>query len=201
MYDLFEIGAEGWWFSLFQVVMIDLTLAADNAIVIGMAARNLHGHERRKAIFFGIMAATVIRIIFAIFTMELLQIVGLLLMGGLLLLYVAWKKWRELRADHIQAAAENSDDCPVTFRRAILNIIIADISMSLDNVLAVAGAAREHMDVLVIGLVFSIGLMGIASTWVAKLLEKYRWLAYIGLGIVLYVALSMIYEGWHEVAT
>ncbi len=200
MHDMLNITSNDWWFSLFQVILIDLTLAADNAVVIGMAARNLEEKDRRRAIMIGILAATIIRIIFAIFAVELMQIVGLVLVGGLLLLYVAWKMWREMR----MSALENADGANpaasrVSFPRAVTNIIIADISMSLDNVLAVAGAAREHMDVLVIGLVLSISFMGFASTTIAKLLEKHRWIAYIGLIIVLYVALSMIYEGTMEI--
>lgn len=199
MDDLFQLSNQSWWFSLLQVILIDLTLAADNAVIIGLAARNLKGRERSKAIFIGILAATLIRIVFAIFAVELLNVVGLVLVGGLLLLYVCWKMWRELKGDHVEVKTAGTIGQHVSFKKAVANIIIADISMSLDNVLAVAGAAREHLDVLVIGLVLSISFMGFASTTIAKLLEKHRWIAYIGLIIVLYVALSMIYEGSMEV--
>ncbi len=192
--------SSGWWVALFQVILIDLTLAADNAVVIGIAAAQLDGANRKKAIAIGILAATAIRVIFAIFAVELLEIVGLILVGGLLLLYVAWKMWHDLRAP---AEMVNMNDTTtvekMSFGRAVTTIIIADISMSLDNVLAVAGAAREHMDVLVIGLVLSITFMGVASTAIAKLLHKYHWIAYIGLIMVLYIALTMIYEGSAEV--
>ncbi len=199
MHEIFQLGEQTWWFSLFQVILIDLTLAADNAIVIGMAARCLEPQDRKRAILIGILAATIIRIIFAIFAVELLNVVGLILVGGLLLLYVAWKMWREMHEPAPAPCAETGQITNrVPFSRAVTNIIIADISMSLDNVLAVAGAAREHMDVLIIGLVLSITFMGLASTAIAKLLERYRWIAYIGLFMVLYVALGMIWDGAME---
>jgi YjbE family integral membrane protein len=194
--------------------MIDLVLAGDNAIVIGLAAAGLPKEQRHKAILIGILAATVLRIIFAAATTQLLQIVGLLLAGGILLLWVCWKMWRELRTSHaeeIQAeeALENRDidqDGKIavaaprkTFAQAAWQIVIADVSMSLDNVLAVAGAAREHPVVLIFGLILSIALMGIAASFIARLLQRHRWIAYVGLAIILYVALEMIYRGTHEV--
>src|SRR5262245_32519027 len=200
--------------ALFQVIMIDLVLAGDNAIVIGLAAAGLPKHQRAKVIFWGILAATVMRIGFASVTVQLLQIIGLLLAGGVLLLWVCWKMWRELRH---QAAAHSigglepataggpanfdvPDDQPKkTFGQAIWQIIIADVSMSLDNVLAVAGAAREHPMILVFGLALSIALMGIAASFIAGLLQKHRWIAYVGLVVILYVAAEMIYRGTHEV--
>ncbi|OYU57574.1 MAG: hypothetical protein CFE30_35485 [Bradyrhizobium sp. PARBB1] len=200
--------------ALLQVVGIDLVLAGDNAIVIGLAAAGLPKEMRAKAILVGIIAATVLRICFAAAATQLMAITGLLLAGGVLLLWVCWKMWRELREGHAaeQASAEealegadlNNDGVIApgktkTFRQAALQIVIADVSMSLDNVLAVAGAAREHPSVLVIGLALSIALMGLAASFVARLLNKYRWIAYIGLAIIVYVALKMIWEGWHEV--
>ena len=200
--------------ALLQVIMIDLVLAGDNAIVIGLAAAGLPKEQRHKAILIGILAATVLRIIFAAATTQLLQIVGLLLAGGILLLWVCWKMWRELRTSHaeeIQAeeALENRDidqDGKIavasprkTFAQAAWQIVIADVSMSLDNVLAVAGAAREHPVVLIFGLILSIALMGIAASFIARLLQRHRWIAYVGLAIILYVALEMIYRGTHEV--
>jgi YjbE family integral membrane protein len=196
--------------ALLQVIMIDLVLAGDNAIVIGLAAAGLPKEQRRKAILIGIVAATVLRIGFAAATTQLLQIVGLLLAGGVLLLWVCWKMWRELRQNHaqeaqaIEALSESDVDhdgivagkAPrKTLAQATWQIVIADVSMSLDNVLAVAGAAREHPNVLIFGLILSIALMGIAASFIANLLQKHRWIAYVGLVIILYVAGEMIYRG------
>jgi YjbE family integral membrane protein len=199
--------------ALLQVIMIDLVLAGDNAIVIGLAAAGLPREQRTKAILVGIIAATVLRIVFAGLTTQLLQIVGLLFAGGILLLWVCWKMWRELRTsykeetDATEALVGHDLDqngtvaggAPrKTFSQAAWQIVIADVSMSLDNVLAVAGAAREHPTVLIIGLVLSIALMGIAASFIARLLHRHRWIAYVGLAVILYVALEMIYRGWLE---
>lgn len=198
-----------------QVIMIDLVLAGDNAIVIGLAAAGLPRDQRNKAILVGIIAATVLRIVFAGLTTQLLQIVGLLLAGGVLLLWVCWKMWRELQTTHTEemAAEEALADADLdkdgqvaggaprkTFAQAAWQIVVADVSMSLDNVLAVAGAAREHPYVLVFGLGLSIALMGIAASFIARLLQKHRWIAYVGLAVILYVALEMIWRGAFEVA-
>jgi len=195
--------------AFFQVIMIDLVLAGDNAIVIGLAAAGLPKEQRAKAILAGIIAATVMRIAFAGVTTQLLQIVGLLLAGGLLLLWVCWKMWRELRATHaeeiVSGASINPDGTITahtsqkTFAQATMQIVVADISMSLDNVLAVAGAAREHPYVLVFGLALSVVLMGVAASFIARLLQKHRWIAYVGLAIILYVAMDMIWRGAQEV--
>lgn len=200
--------------ALLQVIAIDLVLAGDNAIVIGLAAAGLPAEQRKKAILIGVLAATVLRIGFAAVTVKLLAIVGLLLAGGILLLWVCWKMYRELRtshADELEAteALSNSDlnsDNAVagktkrkTLGQAALQIVVADVSMSLDNVLAVAGAARDHFPVLVIGLVLSIALMGLAATFIAKLLHRHRWIAYVGLLIIFYVAVDMVYRGTMEV--
>jgi YjbE family integral membrane protein len=197
--------------ALFQVVMIDLVLAGDNAIVIGLAAAGLPEAQRKKAILVGILAATVLRIGFASITVQLLQIIGLLLAGGVLLLWVCWKMWRELRNSHQQqtnfqslSAASTMDAGGAAVRQktlgqAIWQITIADVSMSLDNVLAVAGAAREHPFILIFGLALSIALMGLAASFIARLLEKHRWVAYVGLAIILYVAFDMCYRGALEV--
>jgi YjbE family integral membrane protein len=209
--DIFSVASIT---ALLQVVAIDLVLAGDNAIVIGLAAAGLPAEQRKKAILIGVLAATVLRILFAAITVKLLAIVGLLLAGGILLLWVCWKMWRELRTSHADEeeateALSNSDlnsDRTVagraprkTLAQAATQIVIADVSMSLDNVLAVAGAARDHFAVLVIGLVLSIALMGLAASFIAKLLHRHRWIAYVGLLIILYVALDMVWRGWLEV--
>jgi YjbE family integral membrane protein len=187
---------------LLQVVMIDLVLAGDNAIVIGLAASGLEAKLRGRAILIGIIAATVLRIAFAAFTIELLEIVGLLLAGGILLLWVCWKMWRELRNSRRATSAEVAGGgtlAPKTLWEAAWQIIVADVSMSLDNVLAVAGAAREHPAALVFGLGLSIVMMGVAASLIARLLERHRWITYIGLAVILYVAGDMIYRGFLEV--
>ncbi|MDO9411423.1 MAG: TerC family protein [Pseudolabrys sp.] len=184
-----------------QVMMIDLVLAGDNAVVIGLAAAGLPADQRRKAIIVGIIAATVLRIAFAGVAIQLLQIVGLLFAGGVLLLWVCWKMWRELRSGGHEGGLDahgNVTDAAAprkTFAQAALQILIADVSMSLDNVLAVAGAARDHPNVLIFGLVLSIVLMGVASSFIAGLLTKHRWIAYVGLAIILYVSGDMIWRG------
>ena len=200
--------------AFFEVIFIDLVLAGDNAIVIGLAASGLPREQRNKAIFVGIVAATVLRIVFASIATWLLAIVGLLVAGGILLLWVCWKMWRELRTTESESHAaeealadqglDGSDEIAAgaprkTFAQAAWQIIIADVSMSLDNVLAVAGAAREQPVVLVFGLLLSIALMGAAASFIAGLLRRHRWIAYVGLAIILYVALRMIWDGIFEI--
>jgi len=190
--------------ALAQVIMIDLVLAGDNAVVIGLAAAGLPQAQRAKAILIGILAATVLRIGFASVTVQLLQIIGLLLAGGVLLLWVCWKMWRELRTqpsgDDAIDDTSSADGAPTkTLGQAVWQITLADVSMSLDNVLAVAGAAREHPVILIFGLGLSIALMGLAASFIAKLLHKHRWIAYVGLAIILYVALDMCYRGVLEI--
>ena len=190
--------------ALVQVIMIDLVLAGDNAVVIGLAAAGLPPPQRSKAILVGIIAATVLRLAFAAVAVELLEIAGLLLAGGILLLWVCWKMWRDLRgpgAEDTEAALTKRDaHVPQkTFARAAWQIIIADVSMSLDNVLAVAGAARDHPYALIFGLGLSIVLMGVAATFIARLLNRHRWIAYVGLAIILYVALEMVWRGFWEI--
>jgi YjbE family integral membrane protein len=209
-----EIFTAAGFSALLQVIAIDLVLAGDNAIVIGLAAAGLPAEQRKKAILIGVLAATVLRICFAAITVQLLAILGLLLVGGILLLWVCWKMWRELRTSReeeheateaLSEADLNSDKLIAgkakrkTLAQAATQIVIADVSMSLDNVLAVAGAARDHLTVLIIGLILSIALMGLAASFIARLLHRFRWIAYVGLLIILYVALDMIYRGALEV--
>jgi YjbE family integral membrane protein len=205
--------------ALGKVLMIDLVLAGDNAVAVGLAAAALPQEQRRKAILIGLAAAVVMRIGFALITVQLLAIIGLLLAGGVLLLWVCWKMWRELReqATHDQAEAEHELELALaiehgkgpspeelglkrkTFGAALVQIMIADITMSLDNVLAVAGAAHDHPWIMVFGLILSIALMGVAATYIAKLLNQHRWIGYVGLVVVLYVALHMIWDGARSV--
>jgi YjbE family integral membrane protein len=203
MTDLFLLSRDA-GAALFQVIAIDLALAGDNAVVIGLAAAGLAREQRARAILVGIIAATALRILFAVFAIQLFDIVGLLLAGGILLLWVCWKMWRELRGQshqHAEAmlAAADAQAPRKTFVQAAWQIVMADVSMSLDNVLAVAGAAREHPVALVFGLGLSIVLMGVAASFVARLLNRYRWIAYGGLVIILYVAGNMIWRGALEV--
>ena len=203
---MFEFLNPGVLNALLQVVLIDLVLAGDNAIVIGLAAAGLPQAQRGKAILIGIVAATMLRILFAGLATQILQIVGLLLAGGILLLWVCWKMWRELRASPAQpmeakeaagaAAGTNVEGKPrKTLVQATCQIIVADVSMSLDNVLAVAGAAREHPMVMIFGLALSIAMMGVAASFIAHLLQNHRWIAYVGLAVILYVAVEMIFRG------
>jgi YjbE family integral membrane protein len=188
--------------ALASVVVIDVVLAGDNAVVVGMAAAGLPRQQQHRVIALGIAMATVLRIGFALITIQLLAIVGLTLAGGILLLWVAWKMYRELQKSRRHAAHGPSDGAaakPKSFSQALVQVVLADVSMSLDNVLAVAGTARDHLWVLVLGLVLSVALMGVASAIVARLLDRNPWFAWIGLAIVAVVAFRMIYEGWSEV--
>jgi YjbE family integral membrane protein len=201
--------------ALVQVILVDLVLAGDNAIVVGIAVAGLPVQQRWRVMVFGIAAATLLRIVFASVTVQLLQIIGLLLAGGLLLLWVCWKLWRELRSGRLidlsggQAPREVPAEVapgagvaapPKTMRQAVTQIIVADVSMSLDNVLAVAGVAREHVWVLIVGLVLSVAFMGLAAAVIARLLGRFHWIAYVGLAIIFYVALRMIFDGTLELA-
>ena len=177
---------------LFQVVLIDLVLAGDNAIVVALAASGVPAAMRQRVIFIGIAGAAIARILFALITVKLLQFPGLLLVGGLLLLWVCWNLWRDLRAGDSHEASQNLKRETKSVRHAIFLIILADVSMSLDNVLAVAGVARDNTFVLIIGLALSVVLMMCAATVIARLLQKQRWIAYAGLAIILYVAITMI---------
>ena len=212
--DLVSAGAIS---AFFQVVMIDIALAGDNAVAVGLVAAGLPQPQRRRAIVLGLGGAVVMLISFALITTQLLKVVGLLFAGGLLLLWVCWKMWRELRAQGREAEAQGeaaladatgvqigsvpmAKPKPKSLGQALLQILAADLTMSLDNVLAVAAAARAHPMVLVAGLLISITLMGVAASWIARLLHRFRWIGYLGLAIVVYVALHMIWEGTRTVA-
>jgi YjbE family integral membrane protein len=200
--------------ALVEVVLVNLVLSVDNAIVVGMAVAGLPAARRLRVMTIGIGGATLLRILFAAFTVQLLRITGLMLVGGVFLLWVCWKLWSELRGGRLtQAAASteppagetaNAADAaaavePKTMREAVIEIIVADVSMSLDNVLAVAGAAREHLAVLVFGLVLSIAFMGIAAAVLARVLNRWHWIAYVGLAVIVYVSFKMIGDGAREV--
>jgi YjbE family integral membrane protein len=191
--------------ALAQVVVVDLVLAGDNAIIVGLVAASLPRDERARVIMIGILAATALRIAFAVVTTQLLQIIGLTLAGGLLLLWVCWKLWREIRVQAKCRAAEESGNGHAqpakSMRQAVIQIVLADISMSLDNVLAVAGIALHHTWVLIVGLVLSVTLMGAAAAMIAGVLKRYPWISYLGLAVIFYVAVKMIYHGSMDVAT
>jgi YjbE family integral membrane protein len=193
--------------ALFEILVIDIVLAGDNAIVVGALAAGLPPADRRKVIMIGVAAALVLRIVFALVVSQLLQIVGLVLAGGFLLLWVAWKMWRELHhggespgSDEVTGDERSGVRAAKSFASAAWGVALADVSMSLDNVLAVAGAARDHPWVLVFGLILSVVLMGVAANFIARYIERYRWIAYIGLVVIVWVAGKMIWDGWKDVA-
>ena len=203
-----QLASSAWWAAnfvpLMNVIMIDLVLAGDNAIIVGLAASRVAPDIRARVIFWGIAGAVVLRILFALLTSQLLAIVGLTLAGGLLLLFVCWKMSRQLHSENAEHPGGDATlptvVATMSFGQALLQIILADVTMSLDNVLAVAGAAKGSPIVLVIGLTVAIVLMAVASHYIAKLLATYPWVSWLGLIIILYVALDMIYKGSHEVA-
>ncbi len=205
--DLADVFTTAGLATLGQVILMDLTLAGDNVVVMGTLASGLPANERKRVLAFGVSMAMVCLIGFALIATQLLQITGLLLAGGLLLVWVAWKMWRELHPALASVIADDPDTVAIegplrskTFAQAAIQIAIADLSMSLDNVLAVAGAAREHPTVLFIGLALSVTLTGLAANLIARLIARYHWIAYIGLVAILYVASGMIVEGWHDVS-
>ena len=207
VHDFSNITSPAAFSAFLQVLMIDLVLAGDNAIVVGALAAGLPADQRKKVILIGVLAALVLRIFFALIVTQLLQVVGLILAGGILLLWVAWKMSREL--NHVGESAgspEISGDehsgirSSKSFAGAVWAVAVADVSMSLDNVLAVAGAARDHPGIMIVGLIFAVALMGIAANVIAKYIERYRWIAYVGLLVILYVAGKMIWDGWLDVA-
>lgn len=202
--DFANITEPGAFSAFAQVLMIDLVLAGDNAIVVGALAAGLPTEQRRKVIVIGVAAALVLRILFALIVTQLLQVIGLILVGGLLLLWVAWRMWRDLRAP--QECSPGSDEIvgdehsglrpAKSFAAAAWAVAVADVSMSLDNVLAVAGAARDHPGILIVGLIFAVALMGLAANVIARYIERYRWIAYVGLAVIVWVSGKMIYDGW-----
>ena len=204
--DFSNIGSPTALAAFGQVLMIDIMLAGDNAIVVGALAAGLPADQRRKVIMIGIVAALVLRIAFALVVTQLMQIVGLIFAGGLLLLWVSWKMYRELHPAGGPGSPEivgdeHSGVAPAkSFAGAAWAVAVADVSMSLDNVLAVAGAAREHPGILIVGLILSVALMGVAANFIARYIERYRWIAYVGLAVILYVAAKMIYDGWVDPA-
>ena len=191
--DFSNLGSPTAMAAFLQVVMIDIMLAGDNAIVVGALAAGLPAQQRKNVILIGIFAALVLRIIFALAVTQLMQIVGLTFAGGLLLCWVSWKMWRELRSGHDTEAGHLKP--ARSFAAAAWAVAVADVSMSLDNVLAVAGAAREHPGILIIGLLLSVLLMGVAANLLARVIERHKWIAYVGLLVIVYVAGKMIYEG------
>ena len=201
--DFSNIGTPAAMSAFLQVLMIDLVLAGDNAIVVGALAAGLPVDQRKKVILIGVLAALVMRVIFALIVTWLLGIVGLVFAGGLLLLWVAWKMYREIHTGaHSPGSPEIDGDeasglkPAKSFAGAAMSVALADVSMSLDNVLGVAGAARDHPGILIVGLIFAVLLMGLAANLIARYIERYRWIAWIGLAVIVYVALKMIYEGW-----
>jgi YjbE family integral membrane protein len=207
--DFSNIGEPAAFAAFLQVLMIDLVLAGDNAIVVGALAAGLPADQRRKVIVIGVLAALVLRIAFALMVTWLLGIVGLVLAGGLLLLWVAFRMYRDLKGHGVgespgspEIEGDEHSGLPAgkTFAAAAWSVAVADVSMSLDNVLAVAGAAREHPGILIVGLIFAVALMGVAANIIAKYIERYRWIGWFGLAVIVYVAAKMIWEGFHEVA-
>lgn len=208
--DFSNIGTPAAFTAFVQVLLIDVVLAGDNAIVVGALAAGLPDSQRKKVIFIGVLAALVLRLIFALTVSWVLGIVGLVLAGGILLLWVAWRMYRDIRGHGAVASSPGSPEiegdehsgvvASKGFAAAAWSVALADVSMSLDNVLAVAGAAREHPGILIIGLIFAVALMGVAANIIAKYIDRYRWIGWIGLSVIVYVALKMIWEGFHEVA-
>ena len=204
VHDFSNITEPAAFAAFLQVLMIDLVLAGDNAIVVGALAAGLPPEQRKRVILIGVLAALVLRVFFALIVTQLLQVIGLILVGGLLLLWVAWRMWRDLR-DH-QGESWGSEEIvgdehaglkpAKSFVGAAWAVAVADVSMSLDNVLAVAGAARDHPGILIVGLIFAVAMMGIAANIIARYIERYRWIAWIGLLVIVYVAGKMIYDGW-----
>jgi YjbE family integral membrane protein len=208
LHDFSNITEPAAFAAFIQVLLIDLVLAGDNAIVVGALAAGLPPEQRRRVILIGVGAALVLRIGFALVVQQLLGIVGLVLAGGVLLLWVAWRMWRDIKGHGAGDSAGSPEVigdeqsgvvAAKSFASAAWGVAIADVSMSLDNVLAVAGAAREHPGILIVGLIFAVAMMGVAANILAKYIERYKWIAWVGLLVILYVAGKMIWDGWHDV--
>lgn len=206
--DFSNITSPSAFSAFIQVLMIDIVLAGDNAIVVGALAAGLPADQRKKVIAIGVLAALVLRVFFALTVSWLLGIVGLVLAGGILLLWVAWRMYRDIKghdstespgSPEIEGDEHSGITAPKSFASAAWAVAVADVSMSLDNVLAVAGAARDHPGILIVGLIVAVALMGVAANIIAKYIERYRWIGWIGLTVIVYVAGKMIWEGWHEV--
>ncbi|WP_337829056.1 TerC family protein [Pseudonocardia sp. TMWB2A] len=206
--DFANITEPSNFWTFLTVIGLDLLLAADNAIIVGALAAGLPAEQRRKVIILGVVAALILRIIFALIAVQLMNIVGLIFVGGLLLLWVGWKMWREMRDQHGESPGspeiEGDEDSGLkpakSFWAAAWAVGVADVSMSLDNVLAVAGAAKDHPGIMIVGLVFAVALMGVAANFLARLIERYKWVGYVGLLLVLYVAIKMMHQGWVDPA-
>ncbi len=205
--DFANIGTPTAFAAFLQVLMIDIVLAGDNAIVVGALAAGLPAEQRKKVIVIGVLAALILRVIFALMVTWLLGIVGLVFAGGILLLWVAWKMYRDLAVDHatdspgspeIEGDADSGLKPAKSFAAAAWAVAVADVSMSLDNVLAVAGAAKDHPGILIVGLIFAVALMGVAANIIAKYIERYKWIAWVGMAVIVYVACKMIYDGWTD---
>ncbi|MFM9898916.1 YjbE family putative metal transport protein [Sphingorhabdus sp.] len=205
--DFSNLNSSSAWTALASVILLDLVLAGDNAIVVGALAAGLPAEQRKKVIFIGVIAALVLRVVFALMVNILMGVIGLIFVGGLLLIWVAWKMYRDLkRSEATQSPGspeilgdENSGiPAAKSFAAAAWAVAVADVSMSLDNVLAVAGAAKDHPGIMIVGLIFAVALMGIAANIIAQYIERYKWIAWFGMAVIVYVAGKMIYEGWTD---
>ena len=206
--DFSNLNTPSAWTALISVILLDLVLAGDNAIVVGALAAGLPADQRKKVIFIGVIAALVLRVVFALMVNILMGVIGLVLIGGLLLLWVAWKMYRDVTRNEAtespgspEIIGDENSGIPAakSFAGAAWAVAVADVSMSLDNVLAVAGAAKDHPGIMIVGLIFAVALMGVAANIIAQYIERFRWIAWIGLAVIVYVAGKMIWEGWHDV--
>ena len=203
--DFSNLNSASAWTALGSVILLDLVLAGDNAIVVGALAAGLPASQRKKVIAIGVIAALILRVVFALMVNLLMGFIGLVFIGGLLLLWVAWKMYRDLRRDEAtespgspEVLGDENSGVPAakSFAAAAWAVAVADVSMSLDNVLAVAGAAKDHPGIMVVGLIFAVALMGVAANIIAQYIERYKWIAWAGMAVIVYVAVKMIYEGW-----
>ena len=205
--DFSNLNTASAWTALGSVILLDLVLAGDNAIVVGALAAGLPAEQRKKVIFIGVIAALVLRVVFALMVNLLMGVIGLIFVGGLLLIWVAWKMYRDLQRSEAtespgspEVLGDENSGIPAakSFAAAAWAVAVADVSMSLDNVLAVAGAAKDHPGIMIVGLIFAVALMGIAANIIAQYIERYKWIAWLGMAVIVYVALKMIYEGWTD---